>query len=175
MSWTSSAILDSRRFIRGSSFSWMAPRKASPPSPCSAPPSIICATFCIAFVDSSITLAPAAAQVQTSLERPLAGQSKNLFNAVFEAGSNGPVTGRLLYNFFGARISDVGSLGLPDIYEDSRGSLDLVLSGRWRALHLRFSAENLTDEAYTFTQDDLLQREYTLGRSFSFGVGVNVY
>ena len=81
----------------------------------------------------------------------------------------------MLYNFFGARISDVGSLGLPDIYEDSRGSLDLVLSGRWRALHLRFSAENLTDEAYTFTQDDLLQREYTLGRSFSFGVGVNVY
>ena len=127
------------------------------------------------FVDSNISLSGAATQVQTSLERPLAGQSKNLFNAVFEAGSNGPVTGRLLYNFFGARISDVGSLGLPDIYEDSRGSLDLVLSGRWRALNLRFSAENLTDEAYTFTQDDLLQREYTLGRSFSFGVGVNVY
>jgi TonB-dependent receptor len=127
------------------------------------------------FVDSSITLSGAATQVQTSLERPLAGQSKNLFNFVFEAGSDAPVTGRLLYNFFGKRISDVGSLGLPDIFEDSRGSLDFVLSTRWRTLNLKFSAENLTDEAYTFTQGDLLQREYKLGRAFTFGVGVGLY
>jgi hypothetical protein len=127
------------------------------------------------FVDSSITLSGAATQVQTSLERPLAGQSKNLFNFVFEAGSGGPVTGRLLYNFFGERISDVGSLGLPDIVEDARGSLDFVVSSRWRSLNVRFQAENLTDEAYTFKQADLLQREYKLGRSFSFGVGVALY
>jgi outer membrane receptor protein involved in Fe transport len=127
------------------------------------------------FVDSKIALSGAATEVQTSLERALAGQSKNLFNVVFEAGSGAPVTGRLLYNFFGARISDVGSLGLPDIFEDSRGTLDVVLSGRWRALNLRFSAENLTDEAYTFTQGDRLQREYKLGRSFSLGVGVALY
>jgi outer membrane receptor protein involved in Fe transport len=127
------------------------------------------------FVDSSITLSESATQVNTSLERPLAGQSRNLFNFVFEAGSDAPVTGRLLYNFFGKRISDVGSLGLPDIYEDSRGSLDVVVSSRWRSLNLRFSAENLTDEAYTFTQGDLLQRDYKLGRSFNVSVGMNVY
>jgi len=127
------------------------------------------------FVDSSITLSPAAAQVQTSLERALAGQSKNLFNVVFEAGSGGPVTGRVLYNFFGERISDVGAQGLPDIFEDSRGSLDFILSGRVRGMTLKFSAENLTDEAYTFIQGGELQREFELGRSFQFGVGLSVY
>jgi hypothetical protein len=127
------------------------------------------------FVDSRISLAPAAAQVQTSLARPLAGQSKNLFNLVFEAGSGGPVTGRVLYNFLGARISDVGSLGLPDIVEDSRGSLDLVVSSRWRGVTLRFSAENLTDEEFTFNQGGLLQRGYAVGRSFQFGVGLSAF
>jgi outer membrane receptor protein involved in Fe transport len=123
------------------------------------------------YVNSKITLTPAAAQVQTSLERPLAGQSENLFNAVVEVGT-GPVSGRLLYNFFGARISDIGSLGLPDIVEDGRGSVDFVLSARYRVLRLRFAAENLTDEEFTFTQGGLQQRRYALGRSFAFSVGV---
>jgi len=127
------------------------------------------------FVDSNITLEAAQAQVQTSLERPLAGQSKNLFNLVFEAGGRGPVTGRVLYNFFGRRISDVGAQGLPDIFEDSRGSLDFVLAGRWRGMNLKFSAENLTDEAFTFEQGSELQREYERGRSFGFSVGLSVY
>lgn len=127
-----------------------------------------------AYVDSSITLAPAAAQVQTSLERPLAGQSKNLFNAMFEV-ARGPVAGRILYNFFGERISDVGSLGLPDIVEESRGSLDFVLSARVRRLNVRFSAENLTDEEYDFTQGGLLQRRYKLGRTVLVNFGFSAF
>jgi hypothetical protein len=127
-----------------------------------------------AFVDSSITLTPAAAQVQTSLERPLAGQSKNLFNAMFEVGAD-VATARLLYNFFGERISDVGSVGLPDIIEDSRGSLDLVVSSRWRRLTVRFTAENLTNEAFTFTQSGLKQREYKLGRTAGVSFGVSIF
>jgi hypothetical protein len=127
-----------------------------------------------AYVDSSITLAAAAAQVQTSLERPLAGQSKNLFNALFEVG-RGPISGRLLYNFFGKRISDVGSLGLPDIVEDSRGSLDFVLSARLRQLNVRFSAENLTDEEYDFTQAGQIQRRYELGRTILLNFGFSAF
>jgi TonB dependent receptor/CarboxypepD_reg-like domain/TonB-dependent Receptor Plug Domain len=126
------------------------------------------------WVNSEITLTPAAAQVQTSLERPLAGQSENLFNMVAEVGG-ADASVRLLYNFFGERISDVGSLGLPDILEDGRGSLDLAVSGRYRALRLRFTAENLTDEAFTFTQGGLQQRRYTFGRSFAFNVGVAAF
>ena len=39
---------------------------------------------------------------------------------------------RLLYNYFGDRIADVGANGAPDIVEQGRGSLDLVLSQRVR-------------------------------------------
>jgi outer membrane receptor protein involved in Fe transport len=126
------------------------------------------------YVDSTITLAPAAAQVQTSLERPLAGQSRNLFNALFEVAAP-QVSVRLLYNFFGDRISDVGSLGLPDIIEDQRGSLDLVVSSRWRRLNIRFSAENLADEEFDFTQGGELQRRYRLGRTFLVNVGISAF
>jgi TonB-dependent receptor len=126
------------------------------------------------FVNSEITLTPAAAQVQTSLTRALAGQSENLFNAVAEVG-RGSIVARVLYNFFGKRISDVGSLGLPDIFEDARGSLDAVVSARWRALRFRVTAENLTDEEFDFTQGAELQRRYRLGRTVGFSIGVAAF
>ena len=124
------------------------------------------------YVDSKITLTPAAAQVQTLLKRPLAGQSKNLFNAMFEAGT-AATSVRVLYNFFGDRISDVGSLGLPDIIEDQHGSLDLVVSSRWRQLNVRVSAENLTNEEFDLTQGRRLQRRYQLGRTMQVSLPVD--
>ncbi len=126
------------------------------------------------FVDSSITLAAAARQVQTSLERPLVGQSKNLFNAMAEF-RNDMASVRLLYSVFGERISDVGSLGVPDILEDARGMLDLVVSAMWRGMNIRISADNLTDEEYAFTQGSLTQRSFTLGRTISFSVGLTAF
>ena len=85
------------------------------------------------FVDSKITLLPEQRTVQTSLERPLAGQSKNLFNVMAEYTLSG-FSARLLFNYFGDRISDVGSNEAPDIIEQGRGSLDLVFSQRFGAL-----------------------------------------
>ena len=126
------------------------------------------------YVDSKITLTPAAAQVQTSLERSLAGQSKHLFNAMAEVGT-AAASVRVLYNFFGDRINDVGSLGLPDIIEDQRGSLDLIVSTRVRALKIRVSAENLTDENFDLTQGGLLQRRYALGRSLGVNFGFSAF
>jgi TonB-dependent receptor len=126
------------------------------------------------FVDSTITLTPAAAQVQTSLERALAGQSTHLFNALLEVSTDAASV-RVLYNFFGDRISDVGSLGLPDIIEDQRGALDLIVSTRVRALNIRVSAENLTDENFDLTQGGLLQRRYALGRSLQVSFGFSAF
>jgi len=127
------------------------------------------------WVDSSITLSQAAAQVQTSLERPLSGQSKNLVNLLGEV-RGGDWSARVLYNFFGERISDVGSLGLPDIIEDSRGTLDVIVSGRlFDRLSVRLSADNLTDEAYEFRQGGLLQRGFSLGRTFTINFGFSAF
>ena len=123
------------------------------------------------YVDSEVTLSPAARQVQTSLTRPLAGTSANLFNALFEVRGLG-YSGRLLFNYFDDRISDVGSLGLPDIVEKGRHSLDFVFARRFDRASLRVAFTNLTDQAFEFTQGPFgpTQRIFQLGRSMSFGV-----
>lgn len=72
------------------------------------------------FVESKIWLLPEQQTVQTSLERPLAGQSRNLLNVSAEA-SGGGFAARLLYNYFGDRISDVGSRAAPGRRRTGRG------------------------------------------------------
>lgn len=126
------------------------------------------------FVDSTITLNPEQRTVQTSLERPLAGQSKNLFNLTAEYTWRG-FTSRLLYNFFDDRISDVGSNGAPDIVEQGRGLLDLVLSQRVGRVNFRLNFENLTDAQYLYTQGNEDQRVFRLGRMITFSAGINVF
>ncbi len=110
-------------------------------------------------------------------ERPLAGQSKNLFNLTAEYALGGFST-RLLFNYFGDRISDVGANEAPDIIEQGRGSLDLVLAQRIRGLSVRLTLENLTDADYLFTQTLTVaetQRLFRLGRTIALSVGYNVF
>jgi outer membrane receptor protein involved in Fe transport len=126
------------------------------------------------FVDSQITLLPDQRTVQTSAERPLAGQSKNLFNLTGEYTRNGFMA-RALVNFFGDRISDVGANQAPDVIEQGRASLDLVVGQRFGRFSLRFSADNVTDSDFEFTQGDEIQRLYRLGRSYQLSFGISVF
>jgi hypothetical protein len=126
------------------------------------------------YVDSAITLAPSQTNVLTSLERPLAGTSQNLFNGFVE-GRAGELTARLLANYFDDRIADVGSLGLPDILEKGRVTLDFVSQYRAGRLTLRFSADNLTDESIEYGQGGELQRRFTLGRTFALQFGFSAF
>jgi outer membrane receptor protein involved in Fe transport len=126
------------------------------------------------YVDSEITLTEAARQVQTSLTRPLAGQSPHLFNAIGEWTFRGFQT-RVLYNFFDDRISDVGANGAPDIVESGRGTLDAVFIQRLGRLSARVTAENLTDPTYRFTQGSEDQRTLKLGRLLTFSLSYSFY
>jgi TonB-dependent receptor len=127
------------------------------------------------WVDSKITLNPEQRTVQTSLERPLAGQSKNLFNITGEFARGG-FTGRVLVNYAGDRIYDVGANQAPDVIEQGRESVDVVFTQRLgQRFTIRLSGENLTDSEYLFTQGDQRQRAFKLGRSIGFAVGVNVF
>jgi hypothetical protein len=135
------------------------------------------------FVDSQITLSPEQRTVQTSLERPLAGQSKHLFNIMGEYAARG-FSARLLFNYFGDRISDVGSNEAPDIIEEGRGLLDLVFSQRiGNKLSVRLNFENLTDNEWLFRQGeninrangDGVQRAFHLGRTISFSLGYSLF
>ena len=124
------------------------------------------------FVDSEVTIGRQAGQVQTSQLRPLAGTSSNLFNAMAEFRMQ-EFAARLLWSYFGDRISDVGSLGLPDIIEEGRSSVDVVVSRRWDAFSLKVSFENLLDAPFLFSQAGREQRVFQLGRAVSFGVNLH--
>lgn len=126
------------------------------------------------FVDSTITLSPEQRTVQTSLERALAGQSKNLFNLMAEYARQG-FSVRVLVNYFGDRISDVGANQAPDIFEESRGTLDLVFSQRINRFNVRFTVDNVTDAEWLFTQGAETQRLFKLGRTVGLSVGLNVF
>src|SRR5688572_12170624 len=129
------------------------------------------------FVDSKITLLPEQRSVQTSLERSLAGQSKNLFNLSAEYALRG-FSARVLVNYFGDRISDVGANQAPDIIEEGRGSLDLVIAQRIRNLAIRLTLENLTDSDYLFTQTldtTETQRLFKLGRTVALSFGYSMF
>jgi outer membrane receptor protein involved in Fe transport len=129
------------------------------------------------FVDSKITLAPEQLGVQTSSERPLAGQSNHLLNLTGEVVVKGFTT-RVLFNYFGDRIADVGANDAPDIIEQGRGLLDLVFIQRIKNLSMRLTLENLTNSDYLFTQtlvQEEIQRLYKLGRTVSLSFGYNVF
>ena len=127
------------------------------------------------WVDSQITLNEDQRTVQTSVERPLAGQSENLFNVTAEYARGG-FTGRVLWNYFGDRISDVGSNGAPDIVEQGHETVDVVFVQRFgQKFNLRLSFENLTDPGFEFTQGDRRQRSYQIGRTFGVAFGVDVF
>jgi TonB-dependent receptor len=129
------------------------------------------------FVDSKISLLPEQLGVQTSQERPLAGQSKNLFNVSGEYAFRG-FSARVLFNYFGDRISDVGANEAPDIIEEGRGSLDLVFGQRIRGFGVRLTLENLTDNDYEWTQTlstTETQRLYRLGRTVALSFSYNVF
>jgi hypothetical protein len=129
------------------------------------------------FVDSKITLSPEQLGVQTSAERALAGQSKHLFNVSGDYTVAG-FSARVLFNYFGDRISDVGANEAPDIIENGRGALDIVLSQRFKALNVRLNMENLTNPDYRFTQSlntDETQRLFKFGRTISLSFGFNVF
>jgi hypothetical protein len=85
---------------------------------------------------------------------------------------------RLLFNYFGDRISDVGANEAPDILEQGRPSLDLVFSQRLKGLGVRLTFENLTNSNYLFTQtltSQETQRLYRLGRTVGLSFGYNVF
>lgn len=126
-------------------------------------------------VDSKISLDAEQSSLLTSTERPLAGTSKHIFNGVVEARAAG-VTARVLYNRFSDRISEVGSFGLPDIFEKGRESVDAAISANIGRLRLRVSGDNLTDTSVRFLQGAGNEhRVFKLGRTFAVQFGISAF
>ncbi|MEM7099327.1 MAG: TonB-dependent receptor [Pseudomonadota bacterium] len=111
-------------------------------------------------------------------QRGLTGQSDLLGNLMlsytnYELG----IEGSLAYNYTGERIVLVGAENAPDIVEQSRGRLDLLLKYMVRLwdtdLELELKVQNLLDEEVEWTQGGLLYERYDPGLSYSIGLKLN--
>jgi outer membrane receptor protein involved in Fe transport len=115
----------------------------------------------------------------TSRNRPLVGQSRYLYNFIAEWMRPGwRSNARFYVNTVSRRITDVGTFDLPDVYQERSVFLDFVYNfnlmegGKW---NLRFSAENLGDNQYRFTQGDFLVRAFRIGRTFTVGTTYSLF
>ncbi|MDX2149257.1 MAG: TonB-dependent receptor [Bryobacteraceae bacterium] len=130
-------------------------------------------------VDSEIEIPRDQVGILTSSSRPMMGQSRYIFNGNIEwVRPQWRSKARLYGNYVSRRISDVGALGLPDIYQEANAIVDFVYDfnlrekGDW---NLRFSAENLTNNYYNFTQGPLPHRNYRVGRTFTVGMSYSFF
>ncbi|MDZ4797070.1 MAG: TonB-dependent receptor [Bryobacteraceae bacterium] len=131
------------------------------------------------FVDSNIDIRAADASLLTTSSRPLLGQSRFIFNVIGEWTKPAwHSSSRFYTNFVSRRITDVGTFGVPDIYQEGNTNLDFVHQytftekSKWT---LRFEAENLTDNRFRWTQGNFDQRVYQLGRTFQVGLGFSFF
>lgn len=129
-----------------------------------------------AYIDSEVTVGEQQLSVVTNTERPLEGQSDQIGNLALQFLK--PEWGtmiRLLGSYSGERLTDVGAFGLPDIYESSYSSVDLVLSQSlermFRGLEVKVSGSNLLDAEREFMQGSEIQRRFDPGRTFSLSLG----
>jgi len=128
-------------------------------------------------MDSTLRLPSGETIAVVPRERALQGQSPYTINAALTYFL--PATGTTLsgmYNRFGRRISQVGTQQLPDIFEQSRNQLDVVLEqDLGRRLRLKATVSNLLGESPTYEQNGTIVRQSIVGRrisvSFSFGTG----
>lgn len=132
------------------------------------------------WVDSDIDLSDIDPRfVLTNSSRPLQGQSRYVGNSILEW--NRPdlrSTARFYVNYFSDRITDVGSLGLPDVIQNGVTTIDVVYElalqkeGKWK---LRFAANNLNNPKWLWTQGGETFTRYTLGQSYSIGTTYQIF
>ena len=114
-------------------------------------------------------------------ERSLTGQSDVLGNLILSYRGIGRGIGRgieasLAYNYTGERIVLAGAENAPNILEDARGRLDLLLRGLFdlfgRSVEVEFKASNLLDEDVLWRQGGLVYERYQ--RGIGYGLGIKV-
>ena len=128
-----------------------------------------------ALISSQVVL-PEDVGIQTSTERPLQGQCPYIINlSVGYEDPNWGISSALAYNIFGHRLSEVGNHGVPDVYEQPRGQLDVSFSRTVADyFKLSVSAKNLLDPYVHYKIGKATYLEYKLGRSFSLGISYNL-
>ncbi|MGE4131139.1 MAG: TonB-dependent receptor [Bdellovibrionales bacterium] len=124
------------------------------------------------WITSEIELNERNQGVQTSRKRPLQGQAPYTWN--FQLQYDRPLwgfSGTFLVNAVGRRITEVGTNGIPDTYEEPNLQADVVLSQKvaknWSA---GFKFKNIFDPEVLAKQEDQTVRSYRRGSSIGVGL-----
>jgi TonB-dependent receptor len=133
----------------------------------------------LTIVDSNVDLPEAPTLLLTSRSRPMVGQSRYVYNVIVDwRKPEWRSTARFAANTVSRRITDVGTFGLPDIYQEGNTFVDVAYQysfgaeGKWS---VRVTGENLTDTHYLWTQAGLPHRSYRNGRTFSAGLSFSIF
>jgi outer membrane receptor protein involved in Fe transport len=123
----------------------------------------------VAVVQSQVALDAASSGILTTESRPLQGQSPYVANFQVLYDRPAPqVTAGLIYNVVGKRITEVGTSGRPDVYEQPFHQLDAVFNQRiGKKWGYGFRARNLLDPEALSTQGDKTVRSRKRGRSYA--------
>jgi outer membrane receptor protein involved in Fe transport len=121
--------------------------------------------------EASTNLTLIRSEVEGARTRTMQGQSPYLVNAIlFYEPFEGATQMSLLYNKFGRRLAKVGVGTFPDVFEESRESLEFAWSQKiGKGLKMKFAAKNLTDAAVVQTQGGLVTKRARPGMTFSLG------
>jgi hypothetical protein len=126
-----------------------------------------------------VTIGPQSLNVLTSLERPLIGQSKHLINTALDYEiPRWSASVRVLAQYVGRRLMEVGAYGLADIAQEGIPTVDLVFSKQFlteaKRMEVKLSMENLLDRPIRFFQGPDPYWSYRRGRTVSIGLSYQI-
>jgi hypothetical protein len=130
----------------------------------------------VTFAHSRVELDPAESAFVTNQVRPLSFQAPYVINAILDFDE--PTWGtraRLLYNISGPKLTQIGTQGYPDFYEEPRHQLDVTIGQRLvDKLEVRASATNLINSPFERRSGDFVTSKYTLGQTVSLGMNLTL-
>ena len=139
----------------------------------------------LSLIKSEVTIPEESLEFRRALDptapdvRQLQGQSPFLLNLnlVYQGFSTG-TTANIYYNVFGKRLYEVSAGGTPDVFEQPRHTLNFLIDQKiGRLFSVKFSAKNILDSDYKYTQEfkgiDFVRQQYSKGRSFSIGISLD--
>ena len=107
----------------------------------------------------------------SSKNRPMVGQAEYVVNAGLSYNSIAGFGATLLYNVVGPRITEAGTIPLPDAYEQARNVVDLALRAPVTGnASIKIDAKNLLDTPVHITQGGVTRLWYRTGRTVSVGM-----
>lgn len=130
----------------------------------------------LALVYSRITIAHVGGVNITNQARPLQGQSPWVVNGYLQWSheATGTEVG-VSYNVYGRRISEVGTDGIDDFYEQPFHQLDFVATQKLPAgLQLKATVANMLDSTRYITSGSVLAWSYKPGVQFQLALGWNI-